>query len=75
MAKPLRGARAARVLGRNVASVEEMRERGIVSQAEACDLWRRLGRELEDLQSLHALNEHQYLKVRTELDELLGMVR
>ena len=72
MAKPLRGARAARVLGRNTASVAEMLERGIISGAEAKDLWRRLRTELDALNAIGALNAHQFEKVAVELSAYLA---
>ncbi len=67
MAKPLAGARACRTIGRDVGAVEEMRQRGVITDAEAADLSGRLLNELESIRSQGRMNEHQYAKVRDEL--------
>ena len=67
MAKPLGGARAARTLGRDVGAVEEMRQRGVISDEEAHDLNMRLLKELEGIRAAGRMNDHQYAKVRDEL--------
>ena len=44
-----------------------MRQRGVITDAEAADLSGRLLNELESIRSQGRMNEHQYAKVRDEL--------
>lgn len=67
MRKPLYGARACRAIGRNVGSVTEMVQRGIVTPDEARDLCGRLRREFEALVADGRMNPHQASKVEADL--------
>ncbi len=67
MAKELRGARAARELGRDVGALQEMFARKIITKTEFDDIRGRIAKELEQLNSEGRLNPHQYEKVLTDI--------